>query len=259
MDQIENRHAFITGGANGIGLAIARSLSAAGAKVTIADIDRNALEAASAGTDFLALELDVRDRAAWELARVAAELRFGPVDVLVNNAGIGPDGRTLADADPDAFDRIVAIDLTSVFNGILTFARPMRERGCGHIVNNASLAGLTAFPKVGPYCAVKFGVVGMSEALRQEMEPFGVGVTLLCPGQVATRLRETTLAAGSDASPDLLGEEPVGTDPQEIGDMVVEAIRANQFYLLPHDGLRHRVEARHAQIDAAWQDARRYG
>lgn len=246
------RHAFVTGGANGIGLAIARSLAATGMAITLADIDREALALACTGTEWCAVHLDVRDREAWARAKVTAEARFGPVDVLVNNAGIGPDGNMLADTDPAAFDRIVALDLTSVFNGIATFAAAMRERGRGHIVNNASLAGLVGFPKVGAYCAVKAGVVALSEALRDELAPFGVGVSVLCPGPVATRLRETTLAAGSAASPELLGETPRGSDPADIGRIVAEAIAARRFYILPHDALRHRVEARHAEIAQAW-------
>lgn len=252
MNSVENAHAFVTGGANGIGLAIARALVGAGATVTIADIDKAACDKACEGTGLNAVTLDVRDRAGWATARKLAEDGLGPVDILINNAGIGPDGRTLADTEPEAFDRIVALDLVSVFNGISAFAGSMRDRRRGHIVNNASLAGLVGFPKVGAYCAAKFGVVGMSEALRQEMEPFGVGVSLLCPGPVATKLRETTLAAGSEASPDLLGEQPAGSDPQEIGDLVLAAIRTNQFYILPHGDLRARVEGRHRRIEAAF-------
>lgn len=252
MDRIEGAHAFITGAANGIGLAIADALVRHGANVSMADIDQAALASVAHGPNRHTIALDVCDRVQWNAAKQAAEARFGPVDILVNNAGIGPDGRHLCDMQPEAFDRMIAIDLTSVFNGISAFAAGMRERGRGHIVNTSSLAGLIGLPGVGAYTAAKFGVVGMSETLRRELAPHGVGVSVLCPGMVATRLRQTTLAAGSDVSPVILGEVPQGTDPAGVADHVIAAICANTLYILPHSELRDGVSARHVRIIAAF-------
>jgi NAD(P)-dependent dehydrogenase (short-subunit alcohol dehydrogenase family) len=138
---VENaRHAFITGGASGIGLAIAEALAARGVRVTIADVNREALDAvlaANAGT-MRGTCLDVRDRAGWATAKAEAEAAFGPVDILINNAGIASIGFEIADMDPEAFDRVVAVDLTGVFNGVSAFAADMRARRQGHIVNTAS-------------------------------------------------------------------------------------------------------------------------
>ncbi len=253
MEQISGAHAFITGAANGIGLAIADALVRRGAHVSMADIDQTALAKAAEGPNRQAIALDVCDRAQWQAAKQAAEARFGSVDILINNAGIGPDGYQLADMQPEAFDRMIAIDLTSVFNGIHAFAAGMRERGRGHIVNTSSLAGLIGLAGVGAYAAAKFGVVGMSETLRRELAPHGVGVSVLCPGMVATQLRQTTLAAGSDVSPIILGEVPQGTDPAGVAEHVVSAICANVLYILPHTELRDGVSARHARIFSAFE------
>src|SRR6266511_1102071 len=130
MEHFEGRHAFVTGGASGMGLGMARALANEGANVTIADIDRVSLAdvVATRPDRFEGVHLDTRDRDTWSGAKADAERRFGPVDILVNNAGIGPDGDTLADTDPVSFDRIVAINLIGVFNGISTFGPGLQER-----------------------------------------------------------------------------------------------------------------------------------
>jgi NAD(P)-dependent dehydrogenase (short-subunit alcohol dehydrogenase family) len=136
------RHAFVTGGASGIGLAIVDALLASGVSVTAADINKEALAAESAqrGPRFAGIVLDVRDRAGWSAAKQEAEARFGPVDILVNNAGIGPNARALADMNEESFDRVIAINLTGVFNGVSTFAGDLRSRGTGHIINTSSMS-----------------------------------------------------------------------------------------------------------------------
>src|SRR5699024_4587493 len=117
--------------------------------------------------------------------------------ILVNNAGIGFNGRDVVDMDPETFDLIVAIDLTGVFNGVSAFGADMRARGGGHIVNTASVMGLTAgAPGRGAYSAAKSAVIAMSEALRAEMAPHGVGVSVLCPGLVKSNLDTNTTRLG---------------------------------------------------------------
>ncbi|MDB5715824.1 MAG: family oxidoreductase [Sphingomonadales bacterium] len=250
MREINERVAFVTGGASGIGLAIATSLVAAGARVMIADLDPVALEKALAvlGPQAAAFRLDVRDRAGWAAARKAVEDRFGPVDILVNNAGIGPDGHTLADMDPVAFDRVFAIKLTGTFNGIATFGAGMRDRGDGHIVNTASMAGLMASARLGAYTASKFAVVGLSEVLRAEMAPHGVGVSVLCPGLVRTNLGETTTAAGSDRIHADRITTDNGIDPAIVGAMVIDAIRENRLHIVTHGDYRSQVAARMERV-----------
>jgi len=247
MDPSSARHAFITGGASGIGLGIADALTARGVPVTVADIDRETLEAVVAGRAgrLRGQLLDTRDRAGWARAKAEAEAALGPVDILVNNAGIAPDGRDFADMDPESFDRIVGINLTGVFNGVSAFAGDMRARGRGHIVNTSSLAGLTSpFPGVGAYAVAKFGVVAMSEGLRTELAPYGVGVSVLCPGLVATNLPQTTLKLGGQLRDPNAPMQASGVTVEAVGELVLGAIAANQLYIITHPDLWPAVEPR---------------
>lgn len=254
MEKIAGATAFVTGGASGIGLAIAEALIGEGARVMITDIDQAALDRAVAGLgpDAASVLLDVRDRDGWGAAKAAVEARFGPVDILVNNAGIGPDGHALSDMDPVAFDRVIAIKLTGTFNGIATFGAGMRDRGNGHILNTASMAGLIANAKLGAYTASKFAVVGMSEVLRAEMAPYGVGVSVLCPGLVRTNLGATTTAAGSDRAHAGLPTTDAGLDPAIVGALAIQGIRANALHIVTHGEHRAPVERRMARVTAAF-------
>jgi NAD(P)-dependent dehydrogenase (short-subunit alcohol dehydrogenase family) len=252
------RHAFVTGGASGIGLAIAEALAERAVAVTIADVDRETLETVAAGSGgrLRGQTLDVRDRDAWARAKAAAEAALGPVDIVVNNAGIAPDGREFADMDPASFDRIIGINLTGVFNGVSAFAAEMRERGRGHIVNTSSVAGITSpFPGVGAYAVAKFGVVALSEGLRRELAPHGVGVSVLCPGLVATNLARTTLKVGGQVRDPNAPMRSSGVSAADVGELVVQAIEQNQAYVLTHPDLWPSVEKRHEAIRAAFLDS----
>jgi short-subunit dehydrogenase len=131
----------------------------------------------------------------------------------------------------------------------------MRDRGDGHIVNTASMAGLTASPRLGAYTAAKFAVVGLSEVLAAELGPYGVGVSVLCPGLVETRLRETTLASGHDVITLREGTgAPRGIDAAIVGDLVVGAIRTRQLYIVTHGEYRQAVADRMAAVVAAFDD-----
>ena len=247
---INGKIALVTGAASGIGFAVAQALAAEGSRVILADIDGDELaRAAAAIPGAETIVLDVTNRDQWALARE----RFGTIDILVNNAGIGPDGFALADMDAESFDRIIRINLTSVFNGISAFAAAMRDRGSGHIVNTASMAGLTASPRLGGYTAAKFGVVGMSEVLRAEMLPHGVGVSVLCPGYVATRLAETTGKAGSPVpSATMSATTATPLDAAIVGQMVVDAIRSGKPLIVTHGQYRSAVENRLKNVVAAF-------
>jgi NAD(P)-dependent dehydrogenase (short-subunit alcohol dehydrogenase family) len=259
MQDLKGKIAFITGGASGIGLAIAQALADEGARVVLADIDAVQLEFARTRVsgDPLPIMLDVSDRAAWSHAKDQVEARLGPVDILCNNAGIGGDGMGLAHMHPDAFDRMIRICLTGTFNGIHTFVAGMIQRGCGHIVNTASLAGLIHPPTIGAYCAAKAAVVALSESLRAEAGAAGVGVTALCPGTVRTRIDETTRKAGS-ARPERSALPSLSTrtlDPSAVGSAVVDAIRRNYAYLITHWEFRQPFEARIAAVFEAFDRA----
>jgi NAD(P)-dependent dehydrogenase (short-subunit alcohol dehydrogenase family) len=255
VEIIEGRTAFVTGGASGIGLAIVEALVAEGARVVMADWNAEAVdrEARRIGGAVVAQQLDVTDRAGWAAAKVRAEAAFGPVEILVNNAGIGPDLNELADMPPDSFDRLVGIKLTGTFNGITTFAADMRARGEGHIVNTASMAGLMASARLGAYTASKFAVVGLSEVLRAEMEPHGVGVSVLCPGMVRTNLAANTPASQRPAG--MPSGMEAGIDPALVGTDVIAAIRANRLYIITHGEYGTFVAERAARLQRAFTDA----
>ncbi len=264
MKLSEAKHAFITGGASGIGLGIAHALAGRGVAVTLADIDREVLTEVIGQSQgrFRAQVLDTRDRPGWARAKAEAEKALGPVDVLVNNAGIAPDGRSLADMDPQSFDRIVAINLNGVFNGISAFAADMRTRRKGHIVNTSSMAGLTAttFPNIGGYAATKYAVVALSEVLRNEMAPHGVGVSVLCPGMVPTNLWQTTLKLGSEFptpndndSRDTRAAITHSVSASDVGEDVARGIEANLAYIITHRDDWVVVEPRMRAIEAAFR------
>lgn len=255
---LNGQAAFITGGASGIGLAVAHALAAEGMRVAIADIDRNRLDAVAGEFpgEIEPVVLDVRDRAGWAAARETVEARFGPVAVLMNNAGIINDSgepiekRGLVDQSPESWDRMIDISLTGVYNGIHTFGPGMRDRGRGHIVNTASTQGVITARGVASYCAAKFGVVALSESLRDELAGNGVGVSVLCPGVVATRLSESSRAVAGQAP----REMPIdyGIKPHIVGTMVVNAIRANRLYVFTHGEYAKPVRERHERVMAGF-------
>jgi NAD(P)-dependent dehydrogenase (short-subunit alcohol dehydrogenase family) len=255
MDLSQARHAFITGGASGIGLAIADALARRGVRATLADIDEAALRdvLASRSAGCRGQVLDTRDREGWAQAKAEAEAAFGPVDILVNNAGIGPAQRSFADLDPTSFDRMIAVNLTGVFNGIAAFAADMRDRGRGHMVNTSSTAGLTfSHPGAGAYTVAKHGVVSMSETLRVEMAPHGVGVSVLCPGLVATNLPRSTYRLSGVGDPD--ARMPDGAiDPGAVGELVAGAIEQDLPYILTHPQYWPAVEQRQKALEAAFR------
>jgi NAD(P)-dependent dehydrogenase (short-subunit alcohol dehydrogenase family) len=246
-------HAFVTGGASGIGLGIAEAFAARGISVTIADIDGESIRRLQADSSnrTICVKLDTRDRLAWSQARERAEAAFGPVDILVNNAGIAPDGSELADMQPDSFDRLLAINLTGVFNGVHTFGASIRAQGYGHIVNTSSMSGMVSdHPGLGSYASSKAGVVALSEVLRTEMAPHGVGVSVLCPGYVATNLPRNTrrvagITIGDDTGADVI-DSPM--KPHHVADMVLRGIAENRLYIVTHPDRMAAVERRFAHL-----------
>ena len=171
MQDVAGKVAFVTGGASGMGLAMARSFSAAGMKVVIADIEQAALDAvadefAASNADVLALQLDVTDRAAMQRAAEATIDAFGKVHVVCNNAGVAVGGGVDAMSYED-WDWVMNVNLDGVVNGVQTFVDLIKSHGeGGHFVNTASMAGHLAFGGLGVYNTTKFAVVGMSEAMR---------------------------------------------------------------------------------------------
>ncbi|RMI31381.1 SDR family NAD(P)-dependent oxidoreductase [Nocardia stercoris] len=189
---LTGKHVAITGGARGIGAATARALAGCGARISIGDLDADlaagtAAAIAEAGGTAEALKLDVTDRDSFEAFLATAEAGLGPLDVLINNAGIMPTGAFLDESDA-VTDRQIDINIRGVVLGSKLAGRRFVDRGAGQIVNIASMAGISAFPGVAVYCATKHAVVGLGSALRQELEPHGVVVTTVAPSFVNTEL-----------------------------------------------------------------------
>jgi NAD(P)-dependent dehydrogenase (short-subunit alcohol dehydrogenase family) len=273
MRDMMGKVAFITGGASGIGLSIAGSLARAGVRIVVADIDGAALETArsalaDAGAEVLTARLDVADPASWREATDVAVARFGRIDVLCNNAGVGqgrlPNGDAigLADMSESLWRLILDINVTGVFLGVRTVAPLMIRGGTGgHIVNTASMAGLFAPPGMVAYSASKFAVMGLTEGLRAELAPHAIGVSVLCPGAVESNLSATSAARRSSIP--MTGQEPEAKlspvrtltgkmmKAASVGDRVLEGIRNDELYILTHPEYEPLIEDRFAAIRAA--------
>ena len=258
MKVVKGKTAFITGGGSGIGLGMAKVFAAAGMQVVIADLRRDHLDEAmdffaDAGHSVHSIVLDVADRVAMARAADEAESVFGPVHLLCNNAGINIIG-PLDQAGYEDWDWLLSVNLGGVINGLVTFIPRFKAHNQGgHIVNTSSIAGIVAGPGNGIYSATKFAIRGLSESLRYDMAPYGIGVSVLCPGTVATNLHQSEehrpdrYAGPVDdavnekrAFTARLFEEvlPTGMDPLVIGEKVLYGILHNDFYILPHPEFR---------------------
>ncbi len=257
--------AVVTGGGSGIGRSLAHAFAKRGARIVLADIEKPALDGVAselerAGSEVLALRVDVGD--AKQVARLAdsAYETFGAVHVLCNNAGIGLGGR-VKDLGLEEWDWVLRVNLYGVIHGLHAFLPRMLAGGePGHIVNTASLAGLVSMAGLAPYSASKYAVVAISEALVQECAGSNVGVSVLCPGWVKTRIADTQRYAGSGipARPDsaeaqqiqslLQGLISSGTPPDEIAQCVIDGIEKRTLYIVPNpgnlfEGVRARLNA----------------
>jgi NAD(P)-dependent dehydrogenase (short-subunit alcohol dehydrogenase family) len=244
MQEFENKVAFITGAAGGIGLGMAKAFARAGAMIALVDIDeQKALESAEMlrgnGAVVLPLRFDVTDAAAWPDAKAQVERDLGPVSILCNNAGVfRPDG-LVEDIDMALWRWMFSVNLDAQIHGVKTFLPGMKARGePGHIINTASMAGLFAAPGAVSYTASKFAAVALAHSLRDELRDTKIGVSVLCPGYVATRLAETSQqhqpAAGKTDMAAFAAALREGMNPDKIGEYVVAAVRAGAFYILTH-------------------------
>jgi NAD(P)-dependent dehydrogenase (short-subunit alcohol dehydrogenase family) len=261
MDRVDGKTAFITGGARGIGLGIARAFARSGAKLALADIDEASLVTAKSELSNLTtvetFKLDVRDRSAYARVADETESRLGPVSILCNNAGVAGD-QHVTRLTYEYWDWVIGINLYGVINGIQTFLPRMLKRGAGgHIVNTASGAGLAATSSGLLYTTSKFAVVGLSESLRNTLEPFKIGVSVLCPGPVNTKIlsnsRETQPPTQVTAEEAKVFETIITqvnaflaarVDPDEVGEMVLAAVKANRLYIHTDRMMAGLIEAR---------------
>ncbi|MHB8680601.1 MAG: SDR family NAD(P)-dependent oxidoreductase [Acidimicrobiales bacterium] len=252
MEELRGKVAVVTGGASGIGRAVATEAAAEGMRIVLADIEEQVLkvtadELAGNGAEVLSVVTDVSDAASVEDLRDQALSRFGAVHLVHNNAGVGAGGLSwdmpLAD-----WQWTFGVNLWGVVHGIRAFVPLLVEQGAGHVVNTASLAGLVSTPLMAPYNATKFAVVALSETLHKELRLMGspVGVSVLCPAFVKTGI------ANSDRNkPEWArrGDPPAaeqqmrgvihqlvdsGIDPAVVGARVIDAVKTDTFYILTH-------------------------
>ena len=210
----------ITGGGRGIGRALAGALAAEGARVAVCDLDGAAAQAVAQelGPGHLGVAVDVTDRPAFTAFLDEVERRLGPLDVLVNNAGI-MSVTPLVDEDDAGITRQLELNLHAVVHGTREAMRRMLPRGAGHIVNVASVAGRTGFPHLATYSASKHGVVGLSEAARHELRGSGVRISVVMPGIVRTELSAGLHEARGVRS----------VTPEQVAAEVVAALRSGRF------------------------------
>ena len=274
IESFEGKVAFITGGASGIGLGIAKALVARGARVIIADLRPDHIEQAMMGfaggsrsNAVHAIELDVTNRQGYLEAAAKMQEDYGGIDILVNNAGVGSEGpiRKAGWAD---WDFGIGVNLGGVINGIQCFLPQMLAHGRGgHIVNTSSLAAVVNMPgNFAIYAAGKAAVLKLSEDLRSDLAADGIGVTALLPGFVksniheAARNRPAHLREGSgfaEAEQVLIERRP-GDDwmePEQVGEMVAEGILANRPHVVTHGEFRQAMEARNKALLSAVPDA----
>jgi NAD(P)-dependent dehydrogenase (short-subunit alcohol dehydrogenase family) len=257
MRDFNGRTAFVTGGANGVGIGLVRALLAEGCKVAIADIRQDAIDKALAsldtkglGREVMGIQLDIANRADWATAADAVEARFGPNSILCNNAGVNL-FQPIEESSFDDWDWLMGVNLNGVINGVGTIVPRMVERvkagtqQGGHVLNTASMAGFLSSGAPGIYNTTKAAVRALSESLRYSLLQYQIGVTVLCPGLV-----KSYIYASDDIRPEALkgamkpvdgaaverlaGLHDFGMEPDVIGARTIEAMRANRLYAFSH-------------------------
>ena len=260
--------AFVTGAASGIGLGIARALVAAGAKVALADIDAARLtdvarELTEAGGTVTTVQLDVSDAEQWAAAADRAEEVLGPISILCNNAGV-TGGGPIDQTSLDVWRWIYRINIEGQFIGVSTFLPRIKRRGGrAHIMNTASMTALLPAAGLGAYSSSKIASVGFSMVLRDELKGSDIGVSVLCPGTVATRIN---VSAGSEQAkqfgnaPDAALTEQMGAvlaqgaNPDKVGEQVLEAMQGKRFYIFTHRDFAPLVRGLYLEVEQAFAE-----
>jgi len=271
MRELAGKAAFVTGAASGIGLALATAFAHEHMKVMLADIEASALDKAvdtlrGTGADVRTVVCDVADPGSVDRAAAAAFEAFGNVHVVCNNAGVAAGGG-IDNISLDDWRWVIDVNLMGVVHGIKSFLPHIRRHGeGGHIVNTASMAGMNAGLGLSPYSATKFAVVSMSEGLAAQLKPLGIGVSVLCPSYIRTRIADSGRNRPGHYGPrrqfdpasieaaivaEIARRLDAGLDPAAVAALVLAAIREERLYIFTHPGMRAEVEDRFAAILAA--------
>jgi NAD(P)-dependent dehydrogenase (short-subunit alcohol dehydrogenase family) len=270
MQDLKGKTLFITGGASGIGYGITKVLVDAGMNAVIGDIRQDHINEAldffekkQQGRQVHAIKLDITDRDAMKAAADETERKFGKVHVLINNAGVDPSG-PLKEATYVDWDYAMGVNLGGVINGVQTFLpRILKHKEGGHIVSTASLAGLVTMPaQMAMYATAKAAVIAFMESIRGELAADNIGVSVLCPGPIKSRIHESgqnrperfRQGSGFKASEEQLSKRQVSDlwmEPTEVGEMVKRAILNNELYIITHGEWKDAVKSRFEGIMAA--------
>ena len=263
MQTFTGKVAVVTGGASGIGKALALDFARRGMSVVLADVDEAALQRAAreveaVGNACLAVPTDVADAAAVQRLADAACARFDKVHVLCNNAGVVMEG-TAQQATHDEWEWVLGVNLWGALHGLNAFLPRMLAHGePGHIVNTASMAGMVPFPQATVYNTAKYGLVGLTETLARDLRATPLGVSLLLPGWVTTGIYRsgehqppTVLRKHGEIDMSAIPAERWQT-PEQVSALVLEAIVAQRFYIFTHREISAYLEARIARIQAAY-------
>jgi NAD(P)-dependent dehydrogenase (short-subunit alcohol dehydrogenase family) len=266
VQDLNGKVAFITGGASGIGLAMAEAFGREGMSVMLADIEAGALDAAVTGLREKQVRAegvicDVTSRDAVRAAALETIAKFGKVHVVCNNAGVGSGG-PMGTVPARDWDWVVDVNLMGVVYGMETFAPLIESHGeGGHFVNTASMAGMVSPPGMEPYCATKFAVVAMSEGWAGQLAGKNIGVSILCPGFVKTRIHESrrnrTEAYGADQRAAPAADAPFspvlsGIPVEPVANRVVEGVKDGDLYIFTHPEMKAATQARFDRIMAAF-------
>lgn len=277
MSQYSGKTVVVSGGAEGIGLGIARAMGKQGMNVVLGDIDTKQLEIArvdleNEGINVLTVKMDVTDLSQWQILADKTLARFGKVHMLVNNAGVGSIPGAIEKTDDKDWRWVLDVNLMGVLYGAQTIVPLIKQHGeQGWLINVASMAGMMGVPTAGAYTATKVAVVGMSESWYAELKPHNIQVSVLCPAFVKTRInlsnrnKPTELksekeiqANGVNTSPAAQHLQKViddGLSPNVVGERVVEAISNKELYIFTHPNYRKVLQKRFKAIDDAFARA----
>jgi NAD(P)-dependent dehydrogenase (short-subunit alcohol dehydrogenase family) len=266
MGVLAGRTCVVTGAASGIGRALACTLGRAGARVVLADVEKDALDETLGqmepeGFAAVAVPTDVRSLEQMEELAHQARARFGSIDVVCLNAGVSPSGAVL-ETSVATWRWLIDVNLMGVVNGIQAFVPGLVRQGHGHVVITGSLAGLIPTPSLGPYSAVKHALTGLAGVLQTELAGTGVNVSLACPSVVRTRIAESErnrppeFPGASHADPVLARRyreavEASSTSPDDVAEAVVAAIIENRFLVLPSPESVSLLDEHIAQLQAS--------